>query len=284
MTTIKIVTDSTCDLPKEVIEKHGIEIIPLSLTFGDKTYLDGVDITKEEFMDKLKASEDLPKSSQPSAGAFQELYDRLNKEADDVKIISIHITEGMSGTTNAAQTAADMCEADVTVINSRFISQALGFQVVRAAQLAEEGLTVDEIVQYLEEIREGTSLYIMVDTLEYLAKGGRIGKSKAFLGSLLKIKPILSLTDGVLNPVSKVRTHMQMIQQLTTTFTTETKGKIVKKIAISHAEADSVAMKLKQSLQGVTDVKDITIQVTSPIISTHAGPGAVALMYYTESK
>lgn len=283
MTTIKIVTDSTCDLPAELAAKHGIEVVPLSITFGEETFLDGVDITASEFMDKLRASEELPKSSQPAVGVFEETYNRLAASGDDVRIISIHITEGMSGTMNAAKTAADMSNADVTVVNSRFISQALAFQVVKAAELAKEGKSVEEIIKAIDKVREGTSLFIMVDTLEYLKKGGRIGRGKALLGSLLKIKPIASLADGVYTPVTKVRTHMQMIQTLTKTFADETKGRVVKKVGIAHADAEALAAKLKQSVESINESIDVTIYPTSPIISTHTGPGAIALMYYSES-
>ena len=281
--TIKIVTDSTSDLSKDIVEKYGIEIVPLSISVGGKTYLDGVDITKKEFIKMLTSSEELPKSSQPSAGYFEETYRRLLDEPDTTHIISIHLTEGMSGTVNSAQAGADLVGENVTVINSKFISHAMAFQVVEAAEMAQKGHTVEEIVGRLDEVRNHSSLYLMVDTLEYLVKGGRIGRGKALLGSLLKIKPIASLADGVYTPVSKVRTHMQMIEYYKKQFIEETAGMKVRAIGIAQVEAEGLANKLKDTLQQVKDIP-VTITETSPVISTHTGPGAVALMYYTDKE
>ncbi|MDT8860628.1 DegV family protein [Alkalihalobacillus sp. MEB130] len=283
MMTIKIVTDSTSDLTEDLVKTYGIEVVPLSISVNGKTYLDGIDISKKEFIGLLTSSEELPKSSQPSVGYFEETYRRLLDEPETSHIISIHLTEGMSGTYNSARTAADMVGDKVTVINSHFISHALSFQVLEAAQMAQGGSSVEEIVARMEEVRANTSLYLMVDTLEYLAKGGRIGRGKALLGSLLKIKPIASLADGVYTPVTKVRTHMQMIEYFTKQFKEETEAFKVKAIGIAHIEAESLAHKLREALQQVKNIP-VTITETSPIISTHTGPGAIALMYYTEKK
>ncbi|GAE36526.1 DegV family protein [Halalkalibacter akibai] len=278
---IKIVTDSTSDLSPEIIDQYGIEIIPLSISVKGKTYLDGVDITKKEFVNLLTSSEELPKSSQPSVGYFEQTYRRLLAEPGVTHVISIHLTEGMSGTVNSAQTGADLVGDQVTVINSKFISHAMSFQVIEAAEMAEKGHSVEEIVTRLQEIQANTSLYLMVDTLEYLAKGGRIGRGKALLGSLLKIKPIASLADGVYTPVNKVRTHLQMIEYFKKQFLEETDGLKVKAIGIAQVEAEVLANKLKDAIQQVKNIP-VTITETSPVISTHTGPGAVALMYYTD--
>jgi len=277
---IKIVTDSTVDLPQEVLDQYEIEIVPLSITIDGVSYLDRVELTPSEFMSKLKAAKEIPKSSQPAVGSFVEVYDRLGQ--DGSHIISIHMTEGMSGTYASAKSASDLTSSTVTVINSSFISVALGFQVLEAAKMAQNNHSVDEIIQRLESIKNNTSLYIMVDTLEYLVKGGRVGKATAFIGSLLNIKPISSLTDGVLSPVTKVRTHAQMITFLTQRFKAEIEGKVVKGIGIAQVEAEGLANQLKEKLVGLCDVKDILIIETTPVISTHTGPGAIALMYYVE--
>ncbi len=279
---IKIVTDSTCDLSPEVIDKYEIEIIPLSIHVEGKSYRDGVDLTKSEFLKILTTAKELPKSSQPSLGAFKETYERLAASEPNVQIISIHLANTLSGTFQTAQTAADMVDIDVTVVNSNFISHALGYQVLEAARLANQGQSVEEIIDRLQTIRAHTSLHLMVDTLEYLAKGGRIGKGKALLGSLLKIKPIASLANGVYTPIGKVRTYWQMIQMLTRKFEEETKGRGIRRISIAHIGADQLAQRLKESLQNASEITEIPIIVTSPIISAHTGPGAVALMYYTD--
>jgi DegV family protein with EDD domain len=279
---VKIVTDSTLDIPKEAIEDLGITIVPLSVTVDGTSYLDGVDITSSEFVDLLVNSKDIPQSSQPSAGSFLEVYDELGK--DGSSIISIHMTSGMSGTVASARTAADMTEADVTVVDSQFISIALSFQVKEAARLANEGKNVEEIIERLNDVRNNSSLYIMVDTLEYLLKGGRIGRGRALVGSLLKIKPIASLEDGVYTPVTKVRTHLQMIKFMKKKFQEEAAGKIVKGIGIAQVEAQDLARQVKEAIKEVSGFEDISIIETTPIVSTHTGPGALALMYYFEEK
>ncbi|MBB5173632.1 DegV family protein [Texcoconibacillus texcoconensis] len=279
--SVKIVTDSTVDLPREELEALGVTVVPLTVTIDGQSYIDGVDIKPNEFIAKLKTAEKIPQSSQPSPGVFKDVYDRLGEDGSSV--ISIHMTSGMSGTYTSAQTAAEMTDTDVSVIDSSFISVALSFQVKEAVNLAKQGATKDDILAKIEEVKEHTSLYIMVDTLEYLVKGGRIGRGKGLVGSLLKIKPIASLADGVYTPVSKVRTYVQMINQFRKTLLEETEGKKIAGIGIAHAEANELAEKLKSSIKGATGYNDISIIETTPIISTHAGPGAIALMYYTET-
>lgn len=282
MKNVKIVTDSTLDLPKAEIEKLGVTVVPLSVTIEGKSYLDGIDITSSEFVKKLIQSEEIPQSSQPAVGSFLEVYDELGK--DGSSIISIHMTSGMSGTYTSAKTASDMTSSDVTVVDSRFISSALSFQVKEACKMAESGASVEDIIKRLEEVRNNTSLFIMVDTLEYLVKGGRIGRGKALIGSLLKIKPVATLQDGVYTPVTKVRTYFQLIKYLKKKFEEETSDKIVKGIGIAQVEAKDLANQIKEALLEVTDFEDINIVDTTPIISTHTGPGAIALMYYTAEK
>ncbi|MGX1901180.1 DegV family protein [Thermolongibacillus altinsuensis] len=280
MQKVKIVTDSTVDLPKEVIDQLQIHVIPLSFTIDGETYLDGVDITPEQFMKKMREAEELPKSSQPSTGQFLEVYDRLGSEG--YEIVSIHMTGGMSGTVRSAESAAAMTNANVTVVDSRFISIALGFQVVEAAKMAQQGKTVQEIIQHLDQIRANTNLFVTVDTLENLVKGGRIGRGKALIGSLLNIKPIASLADGVYTPVAKVRSHSQMVKYLTNQFIQDTKGKKIKRVGIAHADALDLAERLKQAIFEATGFSEIEIMYTTPIISTHTGPGALGFMYYVE--
>ncbi|WP_416149785.1 DegV family protein [Salipaludibacillus sp. HK11] len=275
---VKIVTDSTLDLSTEEVDKLGVTVVPLSVTINGKSYLDGVDITSSEFIKLLVESEETPQSSQPSAGSFVEVYDELGKDGSSV--LSIHMTNGMSGTYASAKTASDMTESDVTVVDSKFISVALGFQVREAAKMANEGKGLKEILDRLEIVRKNTSLYIMVDTLEYLVKGGRIGRGSAFLGSLLKIKPIASLDDGVYTPAKKVRTHLQMIKFMKNQFEEEAAGKIVKGIGIAQIDALELANQVKDAMKDISGFEDVSIIETTPIVSTHTGPGALALMYY----
>lgn len=280
MNKVKIVTDSTVDLLDETLQAYGVEVVPLTFTIANETYTDRLDITPDEFMEKMCQSSELPKSSQPSAGEFLELYNRLGQEGYDV--ISIHMTGELSGTVRSAEQAAAMSEANVTVIDSQFISLALGFQVIEAAKWAAEGKRVEEIIQHLENIRRGTHLYVTVDTLENLVKGGRIGRGKALIGSLLNIKPIAALIDGIYTPVAKVRSYSQIVKYLTERFVEDTAGKTIRAVGIAHADALSLANRLKQSLIDATGYEKIDIVYTTPIISTHTGPGAIGFMYYVE--
>ncbi|MDQ0167729.1 DegV family protein [Bacillus horti] len=282
MAKIKIVTDSTVDMTEEMLRKYDIEVVPLSITIDGQTYLDRVDLSPDTFIEKMRETQELPKSSQPPVGEFVEVYERLAKAGFDV--LSIHITGSMSGTVQSAQMAADMAEANVKVIDSRFISKALSFQVIEAARMAKEGHSLEEIIARLDQIREQTRLFLMVDTLDNLVKGGRIGRASGFIGSILKIKPIAALEDGALAPVTKVRSYSQVIKHFSEQFAEDIKGKTVKGIGIAHAEALELATKLKASLSSVTDFKNIEIEFTTPIISTHTGPGAIGFMYYFDKK
>lgn len=278
MGKVKIVTDSTVDMTVEDIQKYEIEMIPLSISIDGEVFLDKIEIGENEFLEKMRNSKELPKSSQPSTGAFVDVYNRLG--ADGSEVISIHMTGGMSGTVRSAESAAGMTETKVTVIDSLFISKALSFQVIEAAKMAQEGKSAIEIKERLTEIRNRTNLIIVIDTLENLAKGGRIGKVSAFFGSLLNIKPIAILEDGVLHPVSKARSQSQIVKNLVNRFVDDTKGKIIKGAAIAHANGMELSDKVRQAVQDVSGFENITIEATTPVISTHAGEGAMALMYY----
>lgn len=280
MSKIKIITDSTIDVSNEVIQKYGIEIVPLSIHINGETYVDRIDISPSEFIKKMGNSTELPKSSQPSSGAFLEVYDRLGEEGYEV--ISIHMTGGMSGTVQSANTAAEMSKTKVTVVDSRFISKALSYQVIEAAEMAQEGKTTEEIVERLDKVREQTRLFVVVDTLENLVKGGRIGKGRAMIGSLLNIKPIATLEGGVYTPVAKVRSHSQVVKYLVKQFAEDVKGKQIKGVGIVHAENFDVASKIKSSIIELTGYTKIDIDETTPVISTHAGIGAIGFFYYFE--
>ena len=280
MSKIKIVTDSTMDMTIEQADQLGVVVVPLSVTINGETYLDRVEIQPAEFLETMKGLEELPKSSQPSAGTFLEVYDRLGEEGYEV--ISIHMTGKMSGTVRSAESAAQMTNTKVTVVDSKFISMALQFQVQEAAEMAKQGKSVEEILNRLDHVREHSKLYIMIDTLENMVKGGRIGKGKAFIGSLLNIKPIASLEGAEYNPVAKVRSHSQVVKWLAKQFAEDVKGKTVRRVGIVHAEAHELATKLKDSISELTGYNSISVNYTGPTISTHTGPGTIALMYYYE--
>ncbi len=277
---IKIVTDSTADLTNEIIERYSISVLPLKIYLNGMTYTDRVDITPQDFIEKMKQSEELPKSSQPSVGEFLELYDRLAEESDE--IISIHVAGALSGTVQTARLAAEQSKGKVTVVDSEFISKALAYQVLEAAQMAEKGSKIEEILERLAHVRKNTKLYVLLSTLENLVKGGRIGKGTGLIGSLLKIKPIAALENGVYTPIKVVRSYAQAVKQLANRFKDEIEGKKIKSINIVHADGMNLALQLKEKLQESIGNIELKIEETTPIISTHTGPGAIGFMFYTE--
>ncbi|MEG9297968.1 DegV family protein [Mangrovibacillus sp. Mu-81] len=280
MTKIKIVTDSTVDLTEKEINDLEIHIVPLSITIDGETYLDRIDLTPSSFLEKMRTSEELPKSSQPPAGAFLEMFDELGKDGSEV--LSIHMTGNMSGTVRSAESAAEMSSSSVTVVDSRFISRGLAFQVIEAAKLSKEGKSLQEILHSIENIRNNTNLFVVVDTLENLVKGGRIGKGRAMIGSLLNIKPIASLAGGEYTPVAKVRSHSQVVKYLSSQFVEDVKGKTIRGVGLVHVDGLKLAQSLKNKIKEKTGFDDYEIADTTPIISTHTGIGAIGFMYYTE--
>ncbi len=279
MGRIHIVTDSTGELTKEEIERYNIHIVPLTFQFDQETFVDGKDIGPEEFLEKMANTSKLPKSSQPAVGVFKELFDELGSNGDEVLVITM--TGGMSGTVKSAEAAATMSESEVVVVDSRFISYALGFQVLEAAKMAEEGKSMEEIIERLDHIRSNTNLFVVVDTLENVIKCGRIGKGTGLIGSLLNIKPIASLEGGAYNPVAKVRSHKQVVKYIFKQFQENTKGKTIKGVGIAHANGLAMGEPLKRMIEE-SGYQNVKLGFTSPIISTHTGPGAIGISYYTD--
>lgn len=281
MGQIHIVTDSTCDLTDEEIKQHGIHIVPLTVQINGETYKDRIDLQPDTFMDLMNDAKELPKSSQPAPGVFKEIYDELGK--DGAQIISIHMTGSMSGTFQSAVQASEMSDSDVTVIDSRYIAFALAFQLREAIRLRDAGATVEEIVTALNEVREKSRLFVALNTLDNMVKGGRIGKGKAAVSSLLNIKPIGHLDAGEVTICAKPRSYKQVIKFLMGEFEKDTAGKTVKSIGISHANAmETLVNPLIEQIKATGYDKEIEIAYTSPVISTHTGEGAIGFMYYAE--
>lgn len=277
---IKIVTDSSCDLTKEEAKALDIHIVPLTISIGEDSFLDGIDITPAKFIEKMEQSNILPKSSQPAIGEFVNLFGELTKDGSEV--LSIHLSGNLSGTAESARAAANMVDGKVTVVDSLFISKAMAFQVREAVRMAREGYSVEEVIEKLTHIRKRINLYVVVDTLENLAKGGRIGKGTALIGSFLNIKPIAILENGEYSPVAKVRSQSQAIKYIAKQFMDDIKGKTIKYASIAHANGLDFATKLKGELEEKAGCHSVEIDWTSPVISTHTGQGAIGFSYYAE--
>lgn len=273
MKRITIVTDSSTTLPAHLVEELNITVVPLSIMVDGVVYSDK-DLQEGQFLQLLRNSKTLPKTSQPPVGLFAEVFDSLT--GDDSAVIAIHISHALSGTAEAARQGAILSGADVTVVDSTFTDQAAGFQVIEAARMAQAGASKEAILERIEAVREKTELYIGVSTLENLVKGGRINRVAGLLSSLLNIRVIMTMVNHELRPVVKGRgakTFKKWLQG----FTTQLAQKTVAEIGISYAGTEDFAQELKANLQPYV-AKEITVLETGSIIQTHTGEDAWAIL------
>ncbi len=272
--TVKIVTDSTADLPDEIVQSLGITVVPLYVNFGDETYLDGVDLKADEFYEKLIGNELLPTTSQPTPAAFTEVYSNLSKETDE--IVSIHISQKLSGTHNSATLGKENAEGNcrIEIIDSLMASMGLGLIVIRAAELAQRGASFEEVVGMTQKLIARTHFFGMVDTLEYLHKGGRIGKAQAFMGTLLSIKPIIACECGEVHPKGKARTRNKAMSQL---FDMAWGFGEIEGLTVAHSTVPEQAESLIERLSPLFDKDKIIQSRIGPVIGTYLGPGSIAV-------
>ena len=274
MTKIKIVTDSSVTIETELVNQLGITVVPLSVMIDNVVYSD-TDLKEEgTFLHLMQESKNLPKTSQPPVGVFAEIFEDLSK--DGSKILAIHMSHALSGTVEAARQGASLSTADVTVIDSSFTDQALKFQVVEAARLAQEGKEIDEILSQVEEIKNNTELYIGVSTLENLVKGGRIGRVTGLLSSLLNIRVVMQMKNDELQPIVKGR-GAKTFKKWLDEFTSSLAGRSVTEIGISYSGNSEWAKEMKESLQAYVE-KPISVLETGSIIQTHTGENAWAIL------
>ena len=273
MTKIKIVTDSSVTIEPEVAKELDITIVPLSVMVDGVVYSDA-DLEEGEFLRLMQSSRNLPKTSQPPVGVFADVFEQLAE--DGAQIISIHMSHALSGTVEAARQGATLANADVTVVDSSFIDQAMKFQVTEAAKLAKEGADLEEIIAKIEEVKEKTELYIGLSTLENLVKGGRIGRVSGLISSLLNIRVIMQMKDHQLEPIVKGRgakTFKKWLDDLSANL----QNKQVAELGISYAGSPELAQEMKESLQPYVK-KPISVLETGSIIQTHTGENAWAVL------
>ena len=274
MTKIKIVTDSSVTIEPELVKQLDITVVPLSVMIDNVVYSD-TDLKEEgKFLQLMQEAKNLPKTSQPPVGVFAEVFEELSK--DGSQILAIHMSHALSGTVEAARQGASLSTADVTVIDSSFTDQALKFQVVEAAKLAQEGKEMEEILTRVEAVKNNTELYIGVSTLENLVKGGRIGRVTGLLSSLLNIRVVMQMKDHELQPIVKGRgakTFKKWLDELTTSLSERS----VAEIGISYSGNADWAKEMKESLQAYVE-KPISVLETGSIIQTHTGENAWAIL------
>ena len=274
MTKIKIVTDSSVTIEPELVKQLDITVVPLSVMIDNVVYSDA-DLKEEgKFLQLMQEAKNLPKTSQPPVGVFAEVFEELSK--DGSQILAIHMSHALSGTVEAARQGASLSTANVTVIDSSFTDQALKFQVVEAAKLAQEGKDMEEILSHVEEVKNHTELYIGVSTLENLVKGGRIGRVTGLLSSLLNIRVVMQMKDHELQPIVKGRgakTFKKWLDELTTSLSERS----VAEIGISYSGSSDWAKEMKDNLQPYVE-KPISVLETGSIIQTHTGENAWAIL------
>ena len=278
MSRVYIVTDSTADLTEEEVKQFEISIVPMNISIDDENYIDGVTITKEEFKQKMIESAELPKTAQPSIGRFVEVYDELGKNGDSV--ISIQMMRSISGTVDAARQAADITETNVTVVDSDFTSRSMGMIVKEAAKAAQEGKSVEEILEIVEDAKKRTTLYLTVVNLDNLIKGGRISQLMGMFSNLLNIKLFLQVINGKIEIIQKGR-GLKSLQKKYDEIFEQMKASPngIQEIGIMHAGlSDFNEGNIARVRELFPDVP-LTIVTTSPIIMSHTGVDAMAITY-----
>ncbi|HWO93774.1 MAG TPA: DegV family protein [Dehalococcoidia bacterium] len=271
---IRVVTDSTADVPNDLAEELGIAVVPLYVNFGDDTFRDGVDMSTDDFYERLVASKVLPTTSQPSAGDFEDVYRKLAEETTE--IVSIHLSGKLSGTLGSAATAAAAVpECTIEVIDSRSASLGCGLAAIKAAQAARAGARMHEVLDLVQHVTDHQRVVFTVDTLEYLRRGGRIGRGAAFLGSLLSIKPLLELRDGEIFPVERVRSRKKALNRM---YEGLSNLEAISDIGIIHAttpdDADEMRARLEERFP---DVRFWTGRI-GPVLGAHTGPGILGVL------
>lgn len=276
---VKIVTDSSAYPQPEVIAKHDIRVVPLSVAFGSEVFAEGVNITNEEFYQRLAKGEKLPTTSQPSVADFINVYSELAEQGHP--ILSIHISSKLSGTCASALAAKNaLPEAQIEIVDS--LTVAVGMLISPAAEAAERGETLSQIAASIEKLNKHIKVIAAFDTLEYLWKGGRIGAARALVGTLLKIKPVLTQEGGEVKVLNKVRTRAHAIEYMLGFVEKEVKGNIFLHGWIAHSHVREAARILEKGLRENFNWIELHFVEMGPVLGTHMGPGLIGVSFYCD--
>ncbi|MFC2122648.1 DegV family protein [Bacteroidota bacterium] len=272
--TVKIVTDSVADLPSQVVQELGITVVPLHVRFGTEVYRDGIDLTADDFFNRLVNSKTLPVTSVPSPGAFAEAYDSLAEETDEILVITV--SSKLSGTYDVALQSIGLMKSKcrVEVIDSQLGAMAEGLLVIAASKAAQGGITFNEVENAADSNIPRVDMRAAFDTLQYLERGGRIGKAQALLGSMLKINPIIGLKDGEVVPAARERSRERAIEYL---YSFAMGYSHIEEMAIEYATTLDDAEVLAERLDTIYPKERIYRSRSSPVIGTHTGPGLLIL-------
>ena len=278
---VKIVTDSASDIPVEIASELGITVVPCNVHFGTETYRDGVDLMVDEFYEKLVKSPVHPTTSQPSPGAFVDVFDSLADDADG--IVAIHLSSRLSGTYNSAVQASGLSSAKcpIEVVDSCQVSMGMGLVVMAAAEAAQQGATMDEILPTVKSSLANAEIFCLLNTLEYLRKGGRIGAAKAMVGTMLNIKPIITIRDGVVEQIDKVRSAVKgenKLVEIAKSFDP------IESASVFHSTSPEAADRISKKLVEILpESKSLVRANLGTAIGVHSGPGALCIAVICKS-
>lgn len=274
---IRLITDSTCDLTKEVQEQLGIHVVPLKVLFGEQEYVDGVHLTKEEFYQKLETSKELPTTTQVNPAEFKEVFEKYINQGDEV--IAILLSSKLSGTYQSAVIAKEMLESDkIHLIDSQNVTLGLALLVCEAAKLRDEGLEAEELIKQIEALKSRVEVIALVDTLKYLQKGGRLSAATALVGTALGIKPIVQVKDGAVQVLGKER-GKKKIYKFLAQYLEEHKIDTDYTVVLGHSMAIESLEELKDIVEETQEIKKQTTIMIGSTVGTHVGPGAVGIAF-----
>ena len=272
--TVRIVTDSACDLRGDEVEELGIEVVPLSIRFGDQEFIDREELSVEDFYRRLAESDDLPETAAPAPGRFEAAFRRQLDQGADA-IVCINIASALSATMQSARTAADAVDADIRVVDSRSITAGLGSLALEAARMGHDGASPEDIIAAVDSMSDRTHVFGALDTLDNLKKGGRIGGAQALLGSMLAIKPILDLSTGAVEEAGRQRTRKKALMWLRDKLA---EFPAVENLAVMHGEAPDLDQFLEM-IDPLVDLTEVRVEKIGAVIGTHGGPRVMGLAF-----
>jgi len=281
---VKVVTDSAIYLPSELIDKYGIELVPEVIMFGDKTYRDGIDLHRHEFFTLLKQAKDLPTTSAPSPQDFIDAYQKAAREANSIACILVTAGFSAMGLESAITARESFSQVPVEIFDSRTAVGAYGLIVLAAARAAASGKSLPEVIKAAEDVRDRVTVILTLETLEYVAKGGRIGKAAFWAGTLLDIKPILEIppSSGVFEPLERVRTRPKALNRLLGLMEERVGTNKPVHVSIDHGDVLDEAEWLKNQVMSRFNCAEVYVNDFAPVAGAHAGPGVIALSFYAD--
>jgi DegV family protein with EDD domain len=270
--TVRVVTDSTSDIPKALADELGITVIPLTVQFGEQSYRDGIDLTADDFYARLATTKELPQTSQPPPALFEHAYRHLITQGD---VVSVHLSHKFSGTVESARSvASQVAPAQIAVVDSGSVSMGLGMCVLAAARAARDGASMQECADVAQSTAERVHVAVAFETLEYLRRGGRIGRASAFLGGLLHLRPVLTVKDGEAFPVTRARSRQKAIDEICSLLT---KHEHITDVAIAHTTTPDDAASLAGRVRALAPHATLHEVRFGPVLGVHGGPGMLGV-------